>query len=102
MSSWQKETCSTSPETFQRLNDALYIQRRNVKERTTDQGTQYDCESRTITTEEYDAIMEVAQNPAITDLINKQETMSSNQDSMMMAIADLYDAVAALKTTTSK
>ena len=60
-SEWRKENCGTKPEQFQQLSDNSWIQRKNIRKAPdTLEGTDggYNCESRYISNDVYEAIIE--------------------------------------------
>lgn len=104
---WTKETFTSKPLVFVKLNDDEFLQRRNIVQisfKSQESSDLYSCESRIISKDVYkDIILEdvskdflnVESNQfdtmeAITDLYSEQEKMKSDQTDMMEAIADIY------------
>lgn len=64
MNNWFTESMGFYPEEFMRLNPHMWIQRRNVKEQTDDEGNivGYTCESRKLTNEQYNEVKTQIEN----------------------------------------
>lgn len=86
---WTEEYFSSEPKTFVKLNDSVYLQRRNIRLRekredeSEDIDPSYICESRKISKDVYEALMDTLYTPS-------QEELSGNQLDTMESIADLY------------
>lgn len=104
---WQKELCSSYPATFEQLNPDAYIQRRNIVRREAveddsmmggDPG--FECESRYISKDVYEAFMEQLESPSQQQIINNLITVQDNQSLsdvntmvVMSALADIYEVI---------
>lgn len=111
---WQKELCSSYPATFEQLNPDAYIQRRNIVRREaveddsmigSDPG--FECESRYISKDVYEAFMEQLESPSQQQIVNNLTMVQDNQSLsdgnmliIMSAIADLYETLAVLSGLT--
>lgn len=107
---WQKELCSSYPAEFEQLNPDVYIQRRNIiqKQAVEDNSMMrgysgFECESRYISKDVYEAFMEQLESPSQKQIVNNLTTVQNNQslsdENMMIimsAIADLYETLAVL------
>lgn len=78
---WKTEKCASQPEEFQRISEDTFIQRRNIHKAA---GTEefpdggYECESRRISEDVYDALMETLNTPsheAVTRLLEEQNVI---------------------------
>lgn len=104
---WQKELCSIYPATFEQLNPDVYIQRRNIvrRETVTDDSMMsgdpgFECESRYISKDVYEAFMEQLESPSQQQIINNLVTVQDNQSLsdgntmiVMSALADIYEVI---------
>lgn len=111
---WTAEQCASQPDEFQKLSDYIYIQRRNIREVTKEDPsmegesiTYFECESRKITKEQYDLLMDELSSPAHSQIVNNQADsmegmtdiyvtqteLAEAQADVMEALADIYEAV---------
>lgn len=107
-SEWHAERSSGKPEQFQQLADDVWIQRRNIRkaadlEDGSDGG--YECESRRISTDVYETLIEEMQSPTMESVMQTLSgieaeqamqgvTSDSNVETIMQAISDLQADVA--------
>ena len=107
-SEWRVERSSGKPEQFQQLADDVWIQRRNIRkaanlEDGSDGG--YECESRRISADVHDALIEEMQSPTMTSMMQALSgieaeqamqgvTSDGNMETIMQAISDLQADVA--------
>ena len=105
---WRIEKSADKPEQFQRLSENVYLQRKGIRkagnlEDGADGG--YECESRRISKDVYEVLIEDMQSPAaesmmqtLSDLQAEQTMQSvmsdSNTETIMQAISDLQADVA--------
>lgn len=86
---WTKEQGSGQlPERFEKISADTYIQRRNIeeapeKEDVTDPG--WECESRFISEDVYEALMEEYDSPTYKTLIEQMELMDDANAQLMLS-----------------
>jgi hypothetical protein len=91
---------------FEQLNDDTYIQRRNIQKAPDREGVEdsgYECESRMISKDVYNDMLDALSDPSQTELLNKFNIVTENQESsddntliIMDAIADLYELISTI------
>ena len=76
---WKLEKCSTKPEQFQQLSSNVWLQRKNIQKEPDEEGGGYKCESRRISSEVYEALMEERDSLLMEVLTDGQEV---NEDTI--------------------
>lgn len=108
---WFKEGLSDERPEFERLNETSYIQRRNFQKVESENDGEkidgYTCDSRIISKATYERFMEELGSPSnenvkkeIGNVIKNQQLSDENTLTIMAAIADLYETIAALSGIT--
>ena len=108
---WRAERSCGKPEQFQQLADDVWIQRKNIRkapdlENGLDGG--YECESRRISADIYEALIEEAQSPTIENVmqtlsgIEAEQAMQgvlsdSNTETIMQTLSDIQAEIELLK-----
>lgn len=86
---WTKEQGSGQwPERFERVSSDTYIQRRNIteaseSEEVTDPG--WECESRFISEDVYEALMEEYDSPTYKTLLEQMEIIEAHNAELMLS-----------------
>ena len=110
-SEWRVERSSGKPEQFQQLADDVWIQRRNIRkaadlEDGSDGG--YECESRRISTDVYEDLIEEMQSPTMESMMQELSgieaeqamqgvTSDSNTETIMQTLSDIQAEIELLK-----
>jgi hypothetical protein len=80
---WTEERCGLKPAVFEKLNENVYIQRRNIEELVPTDDNQdqsgYRCESRKISKDVCDSIIDQMTNPAIESLLENLQNVEIGQ-----------------------
>lgn len=97
---WTAEQITAEPHDFERVNPTTWIQRRNIQVNPNEEQGGYTCESRFISNDVYEALMETLDSPAqalimesFANVTDNQATDSVNQVTLMEALADIYTAI---------
>lgn len=101
---WSTETLSRKPEAFQKLNENIYIQRRNIQKieedipNSTDKSIYYTCECRKLDKSTYESFINMLESPTQEELVSKiknvqntQTNSDENTTALMLGVVDLYE-----------
>ena len=92
---WTKEMgTGPYPEQFAQLNADTYIQRRNIEEAPEQEGVEdpgWVCESRKISTDVYEALMEEYNSATYQALLEQNEALDAANAMIMLSQANIED-----------
>ncbi len=91
---WQKEMTSEQPLEFEQVNPTTYIQRKNIEENPNEDQGGFICESRFISNDVYEALMEEYDSPAYKAILDQNETMDEANALLMLAQEEIQETQA--------